>query len=52
MCPTVKLMLQLKTTADFGVLAARLGIGFAFIWPGVSKVSNPAGIAGMLQSRG
>lgn len=48
-------MLQPRLTgrlADFGLLAARLGMGFAFIWPGINKVSNPAGIAGMLQSMG
>lgn len=37
---------------DLGLLAARLGLGFSFIWPGINKVSNPAGIAGMLQSMG
>lgn len=37
---------------DFGIIAARLGIAFAFIWPGIGKVTNPGGIGQMLQSMG
>lgn len=37
---------------DFGMPAARVGIALAFIWPGMNKVNNPAGIGQMLQSMG
>ncbi len=37
---------------DFGMLAARVGIALVFIWAGMNKVNNPAGIGQMLQSMG
>lgn len=37
---------------DFGLVAARLGIAFAFIWPGIGKVNNPEGMGQMMQTVG
>ncbi len=37
---------------DVGILAARLGMGFAFIWPGLNKLSDPSGIGQMIQTMG
>ena len=37
---------------DFGMLAARVGIALTFVWAGMNKVNNPAGIGQMLQSMG
>ena len=36
--------------ADLGVLFARFGIGFTFLWAGFGKVSDPNGFGQMLQS--
>ena len=36
--------------ADLGVLFARFGIGFSFLWAGFGKVSDPVGFGQMLQS--
>jgi len=41
-----------ETFKDFGVLAARLGMAFIFIWAGINKVNNPSGIGQMLQAMG
>jgi uncharacterized membrane protein YphA (DoxX/SURF4 family) len=38
--------------ADVGILAARLGMGFAFIWPGLNKLGDPSGIGQMIQTMG
>ncbi|CAN5509163.1 DoxX family protein [soil metagenome] len=37
---------------DVGILAARLGMAFAFIWPGLNKLTDPAGIGQMIQTMG
>lgn len=38
-----------QNIADLGVLFARFGIGFSFLWAGFGKVSDPNGFAQMLQ---
>ena len=41
-----------ETLKDFGMPAARVGMALVFIWAGINKVNNPAGIGQMLQSMG
>lgn len=37
---------------EVGILIARLGMAFAFIWPGINKVTDPVGIGQMIQTMG
>lgn len=48
----VSILQSSERLKDFGLVAARLGIAFAFIWPGINKVNNPEGIGQMIQSMG
>jgi uncharacterized membrane protein YphA (DoxX/SURF4 family) len=41
---------QSKNHINVGVLAVRLGIGFAFLWAGINKVADPAAFGMMLQN--